>query len=127
MENPTDAASQHGADTYFGEPLYRENGTSGPPHTGLTDHVAVTNHGKGVGSDNLANFIECFADYGRGRILRTGRLQYELGETGEQRFETLTAPELCDELLDELSDASNYIGMLAIKVLVMRNALSEGA
>lgn len=89
----------------------------------LGDHVAVKNHGAGVGSLNLANFTECWANYGASRILNTGRLQYELGGTGEQRFETLSSRELCDELLDELSDAGNYIAMLAIKVLAVRNAL----
>lgn len=89
----------------------------------LYDHVAVANHGKGVGSENLANFVEAWANYGGSRILTTGRLQYELGGTGEQRFESLSGPELCDELLDEISDAGNYLAMLAIKVLALRKEL----
>lgn len=94
-----------------------------PAHSLLSDHVAVTNHGSGVGSGNLANFVACFADYSASRVLSTGRLQYELGGTGEQRFETLDAKELCDELVDELADVMNYAAMLAVKVLAVRNAL----
>jgi hypothetical protein len=91
----------------------------------LTDHLAVTNHGKGITSDTLGNFVECFADYTRGRIESTGRLQYELQDTGGQRFEQLSASELCDELLDELADSIAYSSMIAVKVLAMRNALEK--
>lgn len=93
----------------------------------LSEHVAVKNHGRGVGAENLANFLECFADYSKARVLSTGRLQYEIEGTGEQRFEQLSGQDLCDELLDELADAVNYLGMLAIKTLVVRNALPEGS
>ena len=91
----------------------------------LTEHVAVNNHGSGVGAENLANFVECWANYGGTRILTTGRLQYELGGTGEQRFEGLSPEQLCDELLDELSDAGNYIAMLAVKILAIRKSLGQ--
>jgi NTP pyrophosphatase (non-canonical NTP hydrolase) len=96
----------------------------------LTDHVAVTNHGKGIGSANLANFVSCFSDHAAARILSTGALQYELGDTGEQHMETMTPQELCDELADELLDVCNYAAFIAIKVLALQkkfdNAVPSG-
>lgn len=96
------------------------------PHAALTDHEAVANYGNGVGSVALGNFIECFADYAKGRVLSTGALQYE-GENGVQRFESLTSEQLYDELLDELADTMAYIAMVGIRVLKQRSDLQEGA
>lgn len=92
------------------------------PHEALTDHIAVTNHGKGVGSDGLANFVACWADFAGARIRGTGHLQYD--NDGLQRFEELEGTQLCDELLDELLDVVNYTAMVAIKVLAVRKELS---
>ena len=93
------------------------------PSAFLSEHVAVRNHGRGVGSENLANFVEAFADQAKARILGTGNLQYNLDETGLQRFEELSGEQLADELLDELLDVVNYCSMIAIKVLALRNGM----
>lgn len=95
----------------------------GTSASALSDHIAVTNHGKGVDSESLANFIECIADFAGGRVRTTGRLQYEVQDTGGQRFEELSGVQLVDELVEELADTIAYAAMIAVKVLALRNEL----
>lgn len=107
------------------EPRDRSREDLSKPYAALTDHVAVTNHGNGVGSEGLANFVECFANYAQSRIRGTGAAQYNLDEFGLQRFEQLAGTDLCDELLDELADVISYSSMIAVKVLVIRSRLAQ--
>lgn len=97
------------------------------PSEALTSHVAVTNHGNGIGSENLGNFIECFADYAKSRVLSVGKLQYALEDDGKQHFEDLTPRQVVDELLDECADGIAYLSMVAVKALAIRSALPEGS
>ena len=90
----------------------------GPASTFLADHDAVKWHGLGMESPELANFVEAFGSYVQGRILTTGKDQYE--DDGGQRFEEMSLAELLDESLDELADVVAYASMLAIKLLAVR-------
>ena len=57
--------------------------------------------------------MERLSDRAQDRIFGIGHEQY--GKNKVQRFETFTAEEEYDELLDELADAINYIAFIAIK------------
>lgn len=81
----------------------------------LREHDAVRRHGKGVTSEELASFVEVLADLGQSRIKGTGAEQY--GQGGKQKFESMTHDELVTGLIEELSDAQNYLAMIAIKAL----------
>ena len=66
-------------------------------------------------SEELADFTEDLIRLSRTRILGTGRAQYEHGET--QRFEELPLGSLLDELMDEVVDVVNYLGMVRLRIL----------
>lgn len=85
----------------------------------LSEHPAVVKLGFGVSSEELADFTNRFAKYAETRILGTGKESYE--NDGKQEFEDFTVDRIVDELIDELADAQNYIAMLAIRVLALRN------
>lgn len=89
----------------------------------LKDHPAVTKHGEGVTSDELASYVECFSSFGQSRIRGVGAEQYTEGL--KQKFEGMSVRELAQGLLEELSDGQNYLAMISIKVLAALDALES--
>lgn len=81
----------------------------------LAEHAAVTGHGYGVSSDDLASFVESFASFCQSRIKGTGKEQYDLGN--RQAFEDMTEDEMVTGLIEEIADGFNYMAMGLIKVL----------
>ena len=89
----------------------------------LAGHPAVTGHGKGVSSDDVASFTEALASLAQSRVKGTGHEQYGQGKL--QRFEEDTSDELVTGLLEEAADAINYIAMAMVKFLAAANVAKD--
>lgn len=81
----------------------------------LLEHPAVQKHGKGISSEELAQFHRMLTEEGAARFLGIGAEQYVDGLF--QAFEYMSKGVVKSELIDELVDVQNYVTMLAIKVL----------
>lgn len=80
----------------------------------LLHHAAVRNHGSGISSPELADFVDLACMLAVDRVLGVGAEQYDDGKG--QRFERLTEDELKRELIEELLDVVVYACMIGIKV-----------
>lgn len=86
----------------------------------LVNHPAVIKHGAGTTSEELASYIEAFADYSKSRIMGAGKDSYE--KDGRQGFEDMPFDRLVLELVDEIADAQNYLALMSIKIMGMVGA-----
>lgn len=80
----------------------------------LLHHAAVKNHGSGISSPELADFVDLMCILAQERIVGVGADQYDTGRG--QKFEQLSEEQLRRELIEELIDVINYAAMLAVKV-----------
>lgn len=80
----------------------------------LLHHAAVRNHGSGITSPELADFVDVMSILAMDRITGVGADQYDSG--AGQKFEQLPEEQLRRELIEELLDVMNYAAMLAVKV-----------
>lgn len=86
----------------------------------LDQHPAVTDHGSGVYSSDLADFVRALGEAAASRIEGIGNEQYSDGEGKPQKFETMSVDHMYNELLDELADVFAYLSMITIKILNTR-------
>lgn len=84
------------------------------PNWIVTGHTVVRNHGTGVSSDELGDYITTLAALARKRILGVGADQYDLGT--RQKFEDMSIEELREAILEEVADIFSYAAMIAIKI-----------
>jgi hypothetical protein len=88
----------------------------------LVDHLAVVGYrAGGVSTEDLTSFIESFASLRANRVKGVGHDQYSHAQG--QKFESFTTSDTIRELIEELADASNYIDVLAIKLLNIQHTI----
>ena len=80
----------------------------------LLNHPAVKQHGTGINSVLLGDFIMGLARLSASRVVQEGDAEYNQGE--RQAFEDKTTDQLRREILEELADVVSYAAFLAIKV-----------
>ncbi len=88
-------------------------GDTGGVHQ-LLNHPAVLNHGQGINSVLLGDFIMGLARLSASRVVNEGDREYNQGE--RQSFEDKTSDELRREIVEELADVVSYAAFLAMKV-----------
>jgi hypothetical protein len=84
----------------------------------LNEHPAVVNHGSGVYSSDLADFVRALAEASATRIEGVGDEQYNTGEL--QKFEVNSVDQYVNELLEELADVMSYLAIITLKILAFR-------
>ena len=80
----------------------------------LLSHPAVKQHGTGINSALLGDYIMGLARLSASRVVHEGDVEYNQGE--RQAFEDKTTDQLRREILEELADVVSYAAFLAIKV-----------
>ena len=80
----------------------------------LLDHPAVLNHGQGINSVLLADFIMGLARISASRVVNEGDREYNLGD--RQSFEDKTSDQLRQEIVEELADVVSYCAFLCMKL-----------
>ena len=80
----------------------------------LLNHRAVQEHGQGVRSEDLADYIMGLARLSASRVLKEGDREYNQGD--RQAFEDKSTDQLRQEILEELADVVSYVSFIAIKV-----------
>ena len=80
----------------------------------LLNHPAVKQHGTGIDSVLLGDYIMGLARLSASRVVHEGDAEYNQGE--RQAFEDKTTDQLRREILEELADVVSYAAFLAIKV-----------
>ena len=91
----------------------------------LAEHPAVTEHGRGITTIDLAEFVDVIGQAAASRIAGVGAEQYE-GEDGQpQKFETNSLEQTVNELLDEITDVYAYTALIAIKILSLLNKVTQ--
>ena len=83
----------------------------------ITEHKAVTRHGKGIDTADLADFIKVISGLAADRVSGVGAEQYA-GDV--QSFENKDIDEIVTDLIEELLDIIAYTGFLAIKAGALR-------
>lgn len=86
----------------------------------LLAHPAVTGHGIGVSSADLASLHDVLMDEGHRRFRGAGKDQYEsviTGNRASQKFEDMSMDELVQALIEEIVDVQNYMTMITVKAL----------
>jgi hypothetical protein len=102
--------NQHGS---AGCACQRGGGDTDSVHQ-LLNHPAVLNHGQGINSVLLGDFIMGLARLSASRVVNEGDAEYNQGD--RQSFEDKTSDELRQEILEELADVVSYTAFLAMKV-----------
>lgn len=74
-------------------------------------------------SDELAARVEVFILACRGRVLGSGRDQYEMG--GVQRFESMTPLELVGWAREEAQDLAVYATMVDVRLQALEEKLRD--
>ena len=96
--------------------------TDTPTTNPLVDHAAVTGYrAMGVSTEDLTSFIESIESLRAMRVKGVGHEQYSHAKG--QKFESFTTSDTIRELIEELADASNYIDVLAIKLLNIQHTI----
>jgi len=80
----------------------------------LLNHPAVLNHGKGINSVLLGDFIMGLARLSASRVVHEGDREYNLG--GRQAFEDKSDDEIKQEIVEELADVVSYCAFLCMKL-----------
>ncbi len=84
----------------------------------LNEHPAVVDHGTGVYSSDLADFVRALSEAAASRIEGVGDEQYNTGEL--QKFEVESIDQYLNELLEEVADIMSYLSIITIKILAFR-------
>lgn len=93
---------------------YRSGGGNTDRISALLDHPAVLNHGQGINSVLLADFIMGLARISASRVVNEGDREYNLGD--RQSFEDKTSDQLRQEIVEELADVVSYCAFLCMKL-----------
>ena len=80
----------------------------------LLNHPAVLNHGQGINSVLLGDFIMGLARLSASRVVNEGDREYNLGD--RQSFEDKTSDEIRQEIVEELADVVSYCAFLCMKL-----------
>lgn len=80
----------------------------------LLNHPAVLNHGQGINSVLLGDFIMGLARLSASRVVNEGDREYNLGD--RQSFEDKTSDEIKQEIVEELADVVSYCAFLCMKL-----------
>jgi hypothetical protein len=105
-----DSNNQHGTS---GCECRREGGDTSGVHQ-LLNHPAVLNHGQGINSVLLGDFIMGLARLSASRVVNEGDREYNLG--GRQAFEDKSDDEIRQEIVEELADVVSYCAFLCMKL-----------
>lgn len=88
-----------------------------PALDSVLKHPALTAHGNGIATEDLASFVEVFAGLAADRVRGTGADQYA---SEKQAFEDKSIDEIIEDLLEELLDVIAYTSFLAVKAGALR-------
>ena len=92
----------------------------GPGEHPLARHPAVRQHGQGVPTTELAQFIQLLTDAAKDRVAGVGDEQY--GGEVLQKFERASIDDYVGELLEEVYDIQAYLAIIALKVIALRES-----
>ena len=92
----------------------RPGGGDTPGVRQLLNHPAVLNHGQGINSVLLGDFIMGLARLSASRVVNEGDREYNLGD--RQSFEDKTSDEIKQEIVEELADVVSYCAFLCMKL-----------
>ena len=91
----------------------------------LADHKAVIDHGKGVYSEDLADFTRALADIAAQRISTVGDEQYN-DAIELQKFEKSDIDQYINELVEEVADIFAYASIITLKAIALKRTIAEG-
>ena len=93
--------------------------------TSLADHRAVIDHGKGVYSEDLADFTRQLAEVAAERISTVGDEQYN-DAIELQKFEVNSIDQYINELVEEVADIFAYASIITLKAIALKRQIDEG-
>lgn len=92
----------------------------------LVDHTAVIDHGKGVYSEDLADFTRQLAEVAAQRIATVGDEQYN-DAIELQKFEVSSIDQYVNELVEEVADIFAYASIITLKAIALKRTIGENA